>query len=58
MLSVFDAMFKHFLNLKYAVATWLMTGLCVSVRRTGRLSECTVWAVGYYRKEHLKDENK
>ncbi len=24
-------MFKHFLNLKYAVATWLMTDLCVSV---------------------------
>ncbi len=55
-------MLKHLLNqifvnpvVKCCVASWLMTGLCVNVHKPGRLSECT-WVVGYFRKEHLKDE--
>ncbi len=32
-----------------------MTSLCVNVHKTG-LSECVYKLLGYFRKEHLKDE--
>ncbi len=31
--------------------------LCVYVLKTGRLTGC-IWAVGYFRKEKLKDEKE
>ncbi len=37
------------------IATWLVTGLCVNIHKTGRLSE-SIQAVGYFR--HLKDEKE
>ncbi len=45
---------KCYVAPQISVFTWL-TGLCVNVRKTGRLSDC-IWVVGYFRKENLKDE--
>ncbi len=37
------------------ITTWLVTGLCVNIHTTGRLSEC-IGAVDSFRKEDFKDE--
>ncbi len=46
-----------FVNWVVKFCATCLTDLCVIVHKTGRLSECKQ-AVGYFRKEHSKDEKE